>query len=517
MPKGLGVLIVVLLIIGIFFRFYNLDRKVYWHDEAYTSLRIAGYTTKELVQQVFDNQIIDREALQKYQRPNSEKNLGHTLNSLATEDPQHPPLYYAIARTWVQIFGYSPATIRSFSVLISLLVFPCVYWLCWELFGTPLVGWVAIALFAVSPFQLVYAQEAREYILWMVTILLSSAALLRAMRIKTKLSWVIYTVTVALQLYTFPFSLLVMAGHGIYVLATEGYRFSKTLMAYAVSSIAGLIAFLPWFMIISNNLSQAEEPTSWTTKKVNLLSLSKVWIGNISRIFFDVNIDSNDLVIYLIIIILTILILVGYSIYFLARKAPKRASVFMLLLIGITSITLILADLILGGRRSGVNRYQIPSYLGIELAVAYLLTSGMFGTLSSQTSQKIWKAIAAVLIAAGAISCAVSSQADTWWSKKDSHHNPQVARIINQANRPLLISSNNSTNIGNILSLSYLLKPETRLQLVVEPILPKIPKGFTDVFLFNPSKNLRKKLEKEQKSKIKPVKSDEFRLWKLTQ
>ena len=331
MPKGLGVLIVVLLIIGIFFRFYNLDRKVYWHDEAYTSLRIAGYTTKELVQQVFDNQIIDREALQKYQRPNSEKNLGHTLNSLATEDPQHPPLYYAIARTWVQIFGYSPATIRSFSVLISLLVFPCVYWLCWELFGTPLVGWVAIALFAVSPFQLVYAQEAREYILWMVTILLSSAALLRAMRIKTKLSWVIYTVTVALQLYTFPFSLLVMAGHGIYVLATEGYRFSKTLMAYAVSSIAGLIAFLPWFMIISNNLSQAEEPTSWTTKKVNLLSLSKVWIGNISRIFFDVNIDSNDLVIYLIIIILTILILVGYSIYFLARKAPKRASVFMLL------------------------------------------------------------------------------------------------------------------------------------------------------------------------------------------
>ena len=171
----------------------------------------------------------------------------------------------------------------------------------------------------------------------------------------------------------------------------------------------------------------------------------------------------------------------------------------------------------MGGRRSGVNRYQIPSYLGIELAVAYLLTSGMFGTLSSQTSQKIWKAIAAVLIAAGAISCAVSSQADTWWSKKDSHHNPQVARIINQANRPLLISSNNSTNIGNILSLSYLLKPETRLQLVVEPILPKIPKGFTDVFLFNPSKNLRKKLEKEQKSKIKPVKSDEFRLWKLTQ
>ena len=34
---------VVLLVLGIFFRFVNIDRKIYWHDEAYTSLRVAGY------------------------------------------------------------------------------------------------------------------------------------------------------------------------------------------------------------------------------------------------------------------------------------------------------------------------------------------------------------------------------------------------------------------------------------------------------------------------------------------
>lgn len=45
-----------------------------------------------------------------------------------------------------------------------------------------------MALIAVSPFHVLYAQEAREYSLWTVTILLSSAALLRAMRVKTKLS-----------------------------------------------------------------------------------------------------------------------------------------------------------------------------------------------------------------------------------------------------------------------------------------------------------------------------------------
>ena len=63
--------------------------------------------------------------------------------------------------------------IRSLSALISLLIFPCIYWLCRELFNVPLsVPGVAIALMAISPIQLVYAQEAREYILWLVTIII---------------------------------------------------------------------------------------------------------------------------------------------------------------------------------------------------------------------------------------------------------------------------------------------------------------------------------------------------------
>ncbi len=46
-PNRLRFLIVMLLMVGIFFRFFNLDRKVYWHDETFTSLRISGYTVIE--------------------------------------------------------------------------------------------------------------------------------------------------------------------------------------------------------------------------------------------------------------------------------------------------------------------------------------------------------------------------------------------------------------------------------------------------------------------------------------
>jgi uncharacterized membrane protein len=138
-PTWLRFLIIVLLLLGVFFRFVNLDRKVYWGDETYTSLRLSGYTQTEMLQQVFNGKVISIEDLQKYQRPQSETGLSGTLRSLAIEDTMHPPLYFMLLRFWVQWWGEEVAVTRSLSVIISLLVFPAVYWLSSELFGSSLV------------------------------------------------------------------------------------------------------------------------------------------------------------------------------------------------------------------------------------------------------------------------------------------------------------------------------------------------------------------------------------------
>ena len=177
-----GFLIIAVLVLGIFFRFANLDRKYYGVDETYTSLRVSGYTEAEIIKQISYQKITSPSDLQKYQQINSEKTLSDTLNSLAAEDPQHPPLYYVLARQWAQWFGSSVAAMRSLAAVISLLVFPAVYWLAWELFESSAVAWMAIAIFAISPYHILFAQEARQYSLWTVTTILSSAALLRAMR-----------------------------------------------------------------------------------------------------------------------------------------------------------------------------------------------------------------------------------------------------------------------------------------------------------------------------------------------
>ncbi|HBL14553.1 MAG TPA: dolichyl-phosphate-mannose-protein mannosyltransferase, partial [Cyanobacteria bacterium UBA11162] len=176
--------IIIVLVLGLFFRFYNLDRKVYWYDETMTSMRISGYTQTEIVQEVFDADIISVEdLLKRYQYPNPTKDFNDTLNALAG-NPEHSPLYYLIARFWLQRFSHSIVSIRFLSALISLLALPCMYWLCLELFQSSVVSIIAVTLIAISPFHVLYAQEAREYSLWTVSILFSCAAFLRAIRVK---------------------------------------------------------------------------------------------------------------------------------------------------------------------------------------------------------------------------------------------------------------------------------------------------------------------------------------------
>jgi uncharacterized membrane protein len=180
----------------------------------------------------------------------------------------------------------------------------------------------------------------------------------------------------------------------------------------------------------------------------------------------------------------------------------------------VPALPLILPDLIAGGIRPSTEPYLIPSYLGIQLAVAYLLATQIYN--ESVSGRIIWQIIMTLVIICGLISYKVSSQADTWWNKGMNYGNPQVAQIINQSNRPLLISNALGNNYGNAFSLSYLLEPKVRFLLVNNQKIPKIPDGFTNVFLLNPSDNWRETIEKKYKLKTDIVYSDNYYwVWKL--
>jgi len=584
-------LLIVILILGILFRFVNLDRKVYWYDETITSLRLAGYTKEEFTEQVA-GRIIDIKTLQKYQRINSDRGVADTVKALAVGNPEQPPLYYAIARFWVQWFGDSIAVTRSLSATISLLVFPGIYWLCLELFNMPMVGLIAVALVAVSPFHVLYAQEARPYSLFTVMILLSSWAFLRAMRLerdvfallptsrlgfqpqansesrlkpidkkfsvdcnsdfvsflKTSkmpvsqivnffvgwascpqriICWGIYAITVALGLYSQLLFILVIMGHGIYIFVTEILRlknhkpfYLQQMIGYLTATLLGIIAFIPWILCIINNFNEL----GWVANKINILTLLTRLALNTTSIFFDVQIGTkqrlfdvisgqdnltfgtDNLWVYMII---PTLILVGYSINFLCKNTPQEIWLFILILVVSTGTPLVFKDVISGGQRSSIARYLVPCYIGIQLAVAYLLCNKI--TARNNQQQKVWQIITIILISGGVLSCTISSQAETWWNKYSSYYNPQVANIINQATQPLILSS----NAVRLTSLSYLLKNKVKLQVVSGDKFPQIPDGFSELFLFYPSKKLQLNLEKDDNYKLEFVYPN-GNLWRLS-
>ena len=106
-------------------------------------------------------------------------------------------------------------------------------------------------LACTSPILIRYAQEARPYSLWMVGILLSSIALLSALRQSRGRTWMLYSATVAFMLTTQLLSFFVLFAHSLYVLvlfkSAEAPEVNgKKTKHFFVSLAAGTVPIIPW-------------------------------------------------------------------------------------------------------------------------------------------------------------------------------------------------------------------------------------------------------------------------------
>ncbi len=541
----------ICLIAGVILRGVNLTQKPYWYDETYTSLRISGYSETEVVQAISSDQVISVEKLALYQRL-SERRITDTVRGLAQEEPQHTPLYFVLVRIWAEIFGDSIAAVRSLSVLLSLLALPAMAWLCWELFGSALAAWLGAVLLSVSPFQVIYAQEARPTALWTLTILLSSAALLRAMRLKTARSWWLYGGLLSINLYSYLFSGLVAIAHsvyaiGLYVIGRERHV-NSTLRWFGGMMALGLLLFSPWLLTVATNSDQVSTVTGWMTteNRPGLLEMVKLWGYHLSLSFVDrgeLNLPLGLRLLFLLFqaaVRLTVL----YALYVLWRYAPLRTWLFVALLIGIPALALTLPDLLLGGKRSTIPRYFVPVYLGLELAVVYLMQhySSAGSASSTETTslpptkaqrlrlwRRFWQSAFGIVLVAGLSASVLIAQSPAWWNK--GHHSRLLDLVaqINVTERPLVVSN---AELGDLLALSHYLDPKARL--LLQPTcfacafnrdqdqlsLPEIPSGYSDVFLYNPRPSTSWLAQLEQSSQFETISRvtdnwyREYWLWK---
>lgn len=521
--KWLKIIALVMVGLGVCFRLANLDGKVYWIDEVATSRRIAGYPTQELIREIADARVVGMEDLSKYYRLPPSNPISATAHSLATEAPQSPPLYFTLVRLWVDLFGNTIPVIRALSAILSLLIFPAIFWLCLELFKSPGAAWIGMMIVAVSPFHVLYAQEARPYGLWTVTSLAASAALIRALRFNNWKNWAAYGVLLALSLYTQTFTLLVVVVHGIYVLLISRLKVSQSLIRYCIASVGALVGFLPWVVAVLANWQATRGVASWTAKPVDINYLLRNWALNFVRIFLDIEFVRSNPLSYLAPLIL---IAIVYSGYFLIRNDSWKVWSFPLILIGVNFLALAIPDLVSGGRRSIVPRYLIPCFLGIQLMMI-----GLFARKLVPHTQKLrqgfWKAALAVLLLGGIISCTIISQSQAWWNKYNSSYDPEIAVVINQYSSPLVVAEEipedvheHIDKICEVLSLSFFLNEDAKFQFLNPTTVDRVSTDFNNIFLYRPSRKLLLSFQQRTEHRLEEVYSagkNKPELWQLIQ
>ena len=248
-------------------RLTQLTAKSPWTDEFSTLVFSLGnsYRTVPL-----DRAISIDELLQPLQI-DSGANAIKVIQNLLTQS-NHPPLYFILAHWWMQLYGGSGLVslwvARSLSAIFGALSIPAIYLLGAFAFRSRLVGQIAAAMMAVSPYGIFLAQEARHYTLAILLVIASFGCLIAAIRhiqnqtklpTLTVISWILVNI---LGIATHYFFVLTLATEA-FVLLWEYLPKKKTFNApwgqisvVAVGTAIGGIVWLPIFLQNNSELTQ---------------------------------------------------------------------------------------------------------------------------------------------------------------------------------------------------------------------------------------------------------------------
>lgn len=499
--RWLYVLAICAVILGGIFRLYNLDSKICWLDESYTLLRISGFTVEEILTEASTGHISRVGDLLQFQKLNKEKDAASTIYASAIEDPHIPPLYYLLERTWCSLFGDSVTAVRGLSVIFSLICLPLVWLMAIELFGNKSVAAIATTIMALSPIQVLYAQEARPYSLWCLAILCMSISCLKALKMG-KPWWLIYALSAGLALWIHPLSLLVLAANAAYVciLSVKNNNVDK-LSSFALSSVIGLLIFSPWIYVMVTQLETIKARTSWTAVKA---SNQADWLFDLAYPFIDMP-TTEFFAILAVAIPLMQLFAIGA---FLFTK-QRRPFLFIACLGLIPTLSLLAPDFFLGGMRSFIPRYLFPLYLSLVLSLAYVIGASLAST-------RRWLNVFGILLTVIFLSIAIRSDwlmlnEKTWWNKEHSNYLIPIAETINKAKNPYLFSQ---AGVGTMLVMSHLLRPEIPVTLLSVQHLDKLPTDASDIYLLNPTPQFLLQLKAKNICNM-TVQDSIGHLWKL--
>ncbi len=483
-PWFLQGLLIIALSGGVFLRFAALERKLYWFDETFTGLRVSGYDEHDEVQpRLYTGKLVSSDDIQVFQRPSPAKSTLDTVWCLARKEPQWAPAYFVLARWATELLGPTIFSTRLLSAIFGTAVLMGAYWFAWELFADRIAAAIAASLIGVSPIFVRYSHEARPYAMWLLFSVLSAAALLRALRRQDSRSWAVYSLLLTAALYTNLLTLLQIASFGIYMLITAEQK-RDARVPFSIASAASLVVFLPWLAVLLFKRHVAMTIMSHVAIPVPFGFLLTRLSLDFSHLFLQGPPEYDALLAFLA---LPAVALVGCAFYRLVRDHPPRIHALPVFLAALPIAVTLLPDLVGGGSRSIHPRYLLPAFLTIELTVAFLLARK---SRLSGPQGGFWRGVLCFVLIGGLLSSAVSVYAATWEDLGEV--DLDMVRLFNEAPGTLVVTD---LAYGVLAPLSYRLHKDVRFVLTLDPANLEIPPGFRTVYVYQPSPELKQRIE----------------------
>ncbi len=196
--------------LGALLRLYQLGAQSLWLDELF-SVFLSRYDLREIVAR--------------------------------TAQDTMPPLYYFLLHLALQL-GTDEAIVRLPSCLFSVLSIPLMYILARALFDARTAGLAALTV-AISPFQVLFAQEARMYALMGFLVLAAVTFFHRAWTKGGFWNWVLFILATTLALYTHSVAFLYLIALDLFALV-EREHWRDHWRQLVVAHFIFFVLFLPW-------------------------------------------------------------------------------------------------------------------------------------------------------------------------------------------------------------------------------------------------------------------------------
>ncbi|MEM7033159.1 MAG: glycosyltransferase family 39 protein [Chloroflexota bacterium] len=157
-----------------------------------------------------------------------------------------PPLYHALTIYWVDLFGDGEFSLRYFSLMFSVLAVPLVYGLGRSLGGREL-GLLTACLFAVAPYQIWHAQDARNYSMMTAAAAMSFWGFINLWRYGGWRWWLIYVIGTEWGIMIHYHGLIVIGVQGLFFLLTW-QKHVRYYLAWAGTLVIILAPFVTWLI-----------------------------------------------------------------------------------------------------------------------------------------------------------------------------------------------------------------------------------------------------------------------------